>query len=367
MSATQSLTAVVTDIRKMEMRQYAVPEPSRNDAVLKVELCGICGSDYDYYVHGEHWPYRKPPQILGHEVVGTISSIGKEAATSWNVKEGDLVAVEAAITCQRCRYCTTGNAALCANKRSYGMSTDMNEPPYLWGGYSQFMYLHPRVNLHHVPVGVSPHLAVLFTSLANGVKWAQRAPGLSMGDSIVILGPGQQGLAGVLAASVTGADPIVVVGLRKDVKRLAIAKLYGATHALCFEDGPLDEQIRKILGPEMADVVVDASGSVAAQQVAVDLVRRGGKVVLGGRTPNKVVPFVMDKLSSRGITMIGVRAHEPQDVRTALALISARRDILEKGGAVELSLKKADLALRLIGQEVPGEEALHVALNPWSE
>jgi threonine dehydrogenase-like Zn-dependent dehydrogenase len=367
MAATQSQTAVVTDIRKIEMRQFAVPEPGQTDAVLKVELCGICGSDYDYYVHGEHWPYRKPPQILGHEVVGTISAIGSEASNSWSVKEGDLVAVEAAISCQRCRYCTTGNSALCGNKRSYGMSTDMDEPPYLWGGYSQFMYLHPRANLHRVPSGVSPHVAVLFTSLANGVKWAQRAPGLRMGESIVILGPGQQGLAGVLAASTTGADPIVVVGLRKDAKRLAIAKLFGATHTVCFEDGPLDEQIKKILGPDMADVVVDASGSVAAQQVSVDLARRGGKVVLGGRTPNKVIPFVMDKLSSRGITMIGVRAHEPQDVRTALALISARRDVLEKSGGVELSLQKADLALRLIGQEVPGEETLHVALNPWSE
>jgi hypothetical protein len=65
--------------------------------------------------------------------------------------------------------------------------------------------------------------------------------------------------------------------------------------------------------------------------------------------------------------MIGVRAHEPQDVRTALALISTRRDVLERSGGVELSLQKADLALRLIGQEVPGEETLHVALNPWSE
>ena len=367
MSTAQSETAVVTDIRQIEMRRYPVPSPKQNDAVLRVELCGICGSDYDYYVHGEHWPYRKPPQILGHEVVGRIGSIGSEAAKSWNVKEGDLVAVEASIACQRCRYCTTGNSALCGNKRSYGMSTDMNEPPYLWGGYSQFMYLHPRANLHPVPRGLSPHTAVLFTSLANGVKWAERAPDLRMGDSIVVLGPGQQGLAGVLAASVAGANPIIVVGLLKDAKRLEIANLYGATHTVYFEDGPLVEQIKKILGAEMADVVVDASGSVAAQEVAVDLVRRGGKVVLGGRTPNKVIPFVMDKLSARGITMIGVRAHEPQDVRTAFALMSARREVLEKSGGVEVPLKDADLALRLIGQEVPGKETLHVALNPWSQ
>jgi len=137
MAATQSLTAVVTDIRKIEMRQFAVSEPAQNDAVLKVKLCGICGSDYDYYVHGEHWPYRKPPQILGHEVVGTIRAIGGEASNSWTLKEGDLVAVEAAISCQRCS-------------------------------------------------GVSPHVA---------------------------------------------------------------------THTVCFEDGPLDKQIKKILGPDMADVV----------------------------------------------------------------------------------------------------------------
>ena len=367
MTSTQSLTAVMTDIRSIEMRHFPIPEASRNDAVLRVELCGICGSDYDYYVHGEHWPYRKPPQILGHEVIGRISALGADAASSWKVKEGDLVAVEAAITCQRCRYCVTGNSALCANKRSYGMSTSMDEPPYLWGGYSQYMYIHPRANLHVVPAGVSPHVAVLFTSLANGVKWAQRAPGLRMGDSIVVLGPGQQGLAGVLAASTTGANPIIVVGLKKDAKRLAIAKSFGASHALCFEDGPLDEQVKAILGSEMADVVVEASGSVAAQHASVDLVRRGGRVVLGGRTPNKVVPFVLDKLSSRGITLIGVRAHEPQDVRTALALIAARHDVLEQSGGLEVSLQKADLALRLIGQEVPGQETLHVALNPWTD
>jgi hypothetical protein len=74
----------------------------------------------------------------------------------------------------------------------------------------------------------------------------------------------------------------------------------------------------------------------------------------------------MDKLSARGITMIGVRAHEPQDVRTAFALMSARREVLEKSGAVEVPLKDADVALRLIGQEIPGKETLHVALNPWS-
>jgi threonine dehydrogenase-like Zn-dependent dehydrogenase len=363
--AEQSLTAVVTDKRKIEMRYFNVPEPSGADGILRVELCGICGSDYHYYTEGHHWPYQLPPQVLGHEVVGRIDSISQEAAAHWKVKEGDLVIVESAITCHRCRYCVTGNSSLCSQKRSYGMSASMNEPPFLWGGYSQYMYLHPDAILHVVPPGVSEHEAVLFSPLANGVKWAQRVPSLSLGDSIVILGPGQQGLGCVLASSLAGANPIIVAGLQHDAKRLEVAKTLGATHTIFSDRGSLLEQVKQILGPDLADVVIDVTGSTAAQEVAVDLVRRGGTVVLGGRTPNKTVSFVMDKLTSRGIKMVGVRAHESEDVRKALAVISARRDQLSNLLTHEVSLKQADLALRLIGQEVPGEEAIHVAINPW--
>jgi len=363
--AEQSLTAVVTGKRKIEMRYFPVPKPSADDAILKVELCGICGSDYHYYIEGHHWPYQPPPQILGHEVVGRINDISRAAADHWNVQEGDLVIVESAVTCHRCRYCTTGNASLCSTKRSYGMSASMNEPPYLWGGYSQYMYLHPDAILHLVPPEVTAHQAVLFSGLANGVKWAQRMPQLSLGDSIVILGPGQQGLGCVLASSMTGANPIIVAGLERDAKRLEVAKKLGATHTIFSDKAPLEEQVRQITGPELADVVVDVTGSIAGQQVSVDLVRRGGTVVLAGRTPKMTIPFVMDKLASRGIKMIGVRAHESEDVRKAVAVISSRRHQLDNLLTHEVSLKEADLALRLIGQEVPGEEAIHVAINPW--
>ncbi len=130
MSAFESYAAVVTDKRQIEMRSFPVPQVSPADAILKVELCGICGSDYHYYTEGEHWPYQLPPQILGHEVVGRIEKIGHEAARKWRVKEGDLVIVESAITCGRCRYCQTGNSSLCSTKQSYGMSASMKNPPH---------------------------------------------------------------------------------------------------------------------------------------------------------------------------------------------------------------------------------------------
>ena len=361
----KSLAAVVTDKRRMEMREFAVPSPSSDDAVLKVEACGICGSDYHYYKELNHWPYLSPPHIMGHEVVGRIAAIGNDASQHWKLKEGDLVAVEAPVTCQRCRYCVTGNATLCANKRSYGISASMADPPHLWGGYAQYMYLHPHTHLHPVPKGVSPQAAVLYTCISNGVKWAQRVPSLSLGDAIVILGPGQQGLGCVLSAAMAGASPIIVAGLEVDANRLAVAKELGATHLIYSERAALVEQVKDILGPEMADVVIDVTGSIAAQQATVDLVRRGGTIVLAGRTPNQTVQFVMDKVASRGITMIGVRGHESDDIRRALAILAARPDAAAKLTTHELPLKDADYALKLIGQEVPGENAIHVSLNPW--
>ena len=137
----KSLAAVITDKCRMELREFAVPTPKLDDAVLKVEACGICGSDYHYYKELDHWPYLNPPHIMGHEVVGRIAAIGADASRQWKLKEGDLVAIEAPVTCQHCRYCLTGNATLCAEKRSYGISASMADPPHLWGGYAQYMYL----------------------------------------------------------------------------------------------------------------------------------------------------------------------------------------------------------------------------------
>ena len=178
----------------MEMREFAVPIPKADDAVLKVEACGICGSDYHYYKDLDHWPYLNPPHIMGHEVVGRIAAIGGRTSKSLEAERRAIAsrsrrrspASAAAIV-------VTGNATLCGDKRSYGISASMADPPHLWGGYAQYMYLHPNTILHPVPAGVSPTAAVLYTCISNGLKWAQRVPALSPGDSVVILGPGQQG------------------------------------------------------------------------------------------------------------------------------------------------------------------------------
>ena len=84
----KSLAAVIVDKRRMEMREFAVPDPGADDAVLKVEACGICGSDYHYYKELDHWPYLKPPHIMGHEVVGPHRAIGRDASAAVETQRG---------------------------------------------------------------------------------------------------------------------------------------------------------------------------------------------------------------------------------------------------------------------------------------
>jgi threonine dehydrogenase-like Zn-dependent dehydrogenase len=347
---------------RMELREYPIPEPTGESAVLRVECVGVCGSDYSWYTSEAKRTF-KLPAILGHEVVGRIAAIGSEAEKRWRVREGDLVAVEPQIVCSQCRYCQTGRSTLCLNRRVYGVDAGrVEEPPHLWGGLAQYMYLDPNTTLHRVPDGLSPEDAVLLTPVGNGVAWTVKAGGVGVGTSVVVLGPGQAGLACVLAASAAGARPIVAVGLERDKHRLETARLLGATDVVSSDGDGIVDAIRGIVGPDLADVVVDATGSPTAQLTALDIVCRGGVIVLGGIT-GKPLEILPDKVVRGEVTLRGVRSHGPDEGRQALALL-ARHSEARHIRTHHLPLSEADRAIRLTGQEFEGEDATHVSIGP---
>ncbi|MCH7512036.1 MAG: alcohol dehydrogenase catalytic domain-containing protein, partial [Chloroflexi bacterium] len=231
-----SRAIVQTGPRSLELRELPLPSSiGPEEGLLRVEACGICGSDYEQYQG--LMPNLPFPLIPGHEPVGTIAEIGEVAAQRWGVRAGDRVAVEALLPCGFCRQCRGGEYRLCSGRKGlsgYGY-LGIETPPGLWGGYAEYLYLDPHTVLHPISRDVSPELATLFNPLGAGIRWAQQVPGTKLGDTIVILGPGQRGLCSVIAAREAGASCIIVSGLSVDERKLALAREFGAHHTIDVE------------------------------------------------------------------------------------------------------------------------------------
>jgi alcohol dehydrogenase len=196
----RSANALVLEApRRLESRSFPVPDVCDDDAILRVEACGLCGTDHEQYTGVLPAAFAFIP---GHESVGVIEAIGPAASARWEVDAGDRVAVEVFLSCRSCDQCHSGNYNRCVShglRDMYGfISTE--KPPSLWGGYSTHQYLAPDSIVHKVPDGVDPVLATLFNPLGAGIRWGVTVPETGEGDVVCVLGPGIRGLSAVVAA-----------------------------------------------------------------------------------------------------------------------------------------------------------------------
>ena len=228
------------------------------------------------------------------------------------------------------------------------------------------MYLHPDVQLHRVPDGVDAESAALFVPIANGIRWGATVPGTGPGDTVVIFGPGQQGLGCVIGAHRAGAARIVIIGLASDQHRLDIARELGATDTLVVGiDDPV-ETVMAITGGVGADIIVDASAGATEPLVqAIAMARSEGTVILGGLKNGAAIPgFVSDQVVLRQLRLQGVGGHDHASVEAALEVIAAGAYPLDRLRTHTFPLSEAEHAIRVVGREVPGEDPVHVTLIP---
>jgi threonine dehydrogenase-like Zn-dependent dehydrogenase len=367
--AEMVLAAVRTGPGKTELLEYPMPEIPSDGALMKMEVAGICGTDVKLYKH----PPNSKRTIMGHENIGVIAKAGREFVQRKGFKEGDLVFVEHYVMCGKCEWCHQGQYRHCENTNwrtnpdaiRYGYTSD-EKPPHLWGGFAQYVFLPWNAVLHRVPKGITPEMAGLVTPMANGVEWSLFDGGVGYNSTVLIQGPGQQGLSQTVISKQAGSSLIIVTGTSKDGARLDVAKELGADFVIDVQKEDPLQRIMEITAGKGVDVALDCTAGAGSIPILLGieaLKRKGGVIVAQGELkefPN----FPLEKFTVKFITMKSARGHSFKACELALEQIDSRRFPLEKITTHRFGLKDVDAAIRSVGGEgIP--DVIHASLMPW--
>jgi (R,R)-butanediol dehydrogenase / meso-butanediol dehydrogenase / diacetyl reductase len=263
----------------VRLDDIAEPLPAPGELLLRVTWCGICGTDMEEYLYGPSVISTSPhpltgqcaPLALGHEFTGQVVALGSGVDT---FRVGERVAAETTIFCGHCYWCRRREWAFCQRWGTIGFNAD--------GGLAEFVRV-PAFSSARVPDSVGDEQAALTEPLAVAVRAIHKGR-VRLGDTVCVVGAGTIGLLVVQVARAAGARRVVVVD--REPSRLVLATRLGADTALAADTPSLHDAVRDAtfgIGP---DVVVECAGTAATGPLAVQLARKGGRVVLVGVCPH---------------------------------------------------------------------------------
>ncbi len=364
---TKNTAAVKVARQKTEIRQLLVPQIPLDAGLLKVEAVGVCGSDVHTYLE----PMPAEPFIMGHENVGTIAKIGSVAAQGWGLKEGDRVLAEGYRVCGHCESCLSGYFGFCPQEGGQDHSPEESPDslirfqPSRQGGFSQYLYLHPGTRLHKLPNNIPNEQATLGIPFGNGWQWAYFDGGAGPGKTVLVQGPGQQGLGCILASKEAGADCIIVSGLTRDSRRFEVARSLGADHVIDVEREDLVEKVNEYTGGRGVDLAIDvATGGPSTVLPAIAVLRNQGTLIVVPRG-EAINFFPLDVIQRKCLTLKGIRGHSYRSVEMALRVIASEKYPLNEMSSHRFGLNEVDQAIRAVAGE-GGEDVVHVTVAPWS-
>ena len=298
MAAQGVLAATLVKPGHYEIREYPLPEPASGCVVVKMEMSGICGTDkHTFQGYTTQYGGRKLefPIIQGHENVGTIAAIGGDGKYAdfegIRLRVGDRVVVGANVSCGQCYYCRHDFPYYCCeNTADYGNNLSAQDPPHLFGGWSQYLYVVPGSFLLKVPDELPSEVAVLTEIFAVSVG-LDRAKQMSsfpseaflFDDTVVVIGVGPLGMCFLMKARMLGAGTIIAVDLSD--YRLNFAKRLGADHIVNAGKISKDDRlkmVREMSNGRGADVVIECAGVPQAVPEALEMLRVGGLLVEAG-------------------------------------------------------------------------------------
>jgi len=360
-------TALVLEApRQLVPREFALPLVGEDDGLLRVEACGLCGTDHEQYTGDLPAGFAFIP---GHEAVGIIDRVGDRAAERWGVQVGDRVAVEVFQSCRACDECLAGRYRRCVHHGlgdMYGF-VDVAKPPGLWGGYARYQYLGPDAMLLPLPSELDPVVATLFNPLGAGIRWTTTVGGANRGDVVAVLGPGIRGLSACVAAKEAGAAFVAITGVGpRDTDRLELAAQFGADLTIDVSADNPAKVLRAATGGQLADVVVDVTAKApTALAQGVSMTRPGGTLVLAGTRGSQDTPgFWPDHIVYKELHVVGALGVDVTAYRAAIDVLVSRRWPFDDLPRRCVGFDDAEALLQTMAGEIEDEAPVHAVISP---
>jgi threonine dehydrogenase-like Zn-dependent dehydrogenase len=355
-----------------EMREFDRPNIDDESALLRIEVAGICGTDVKLYSQPPRTAATQGPVIMGHENVGVIVEAGEKFKKRQGLEEGDRVFVEHYVACFSCEWCRIGEYRHCEatdwrtnpDARRFGY-TSADFPGTLWGGFSEYMYLPWNAVLHKIPDTITAEEAGLVMPLSNGIEWALLTAGVGYNDTVLIQGPGQQGLAQLVAAKTAGAAQVIVSGTTRDKARFELAMELGADEVIDVLTEDPREKIMDLTNGRGLDYVLDCTSRAGTAPVllGVDVLkRREGTLLIQGELA-AFPDFPVKQVTEKAITIKSARGHSFNACELAVAQLASHRYPLEKLATHRYGIDQVDHAIRVLAGETD-EDAIHVSMMP---
>ncbi|MDO4812335.1 MAG: L-threonine 3-dehydrogenase [Eubacteriales bacterium] len=274
----------------LELRQVPIPVPGPGEVLIKVHKTAICGTDVHIYDWNE-WSTQhvKPPMVIGHEYVGEIAELG---AGVTGLYIGQRVSGEGHITCGHCRNCHTGNIQWCKNTSSVGVDRD--------GAFAEYVCI-PASNVIIIDPNLDEDIVAMFDAVGNATHTALMFN--LVGEDVLITGAGPVGILAIAIAKYAGARRVIVTDLND--YRLELARKMGADAAINTGRENLQDAMRAQGLVEGFDVGFEMSGSGAALNQMISVMRNGGKISLLG-LGNANISLNMNDVIGKGLTLQGI-------------------------------------------------------------
>ncbi|GGZ14866.1 alcohol dehydrogenase [Novosphingobium colocasiae] len=304
--------------------------PDAHGAVVKATVCSICGTD----LHPYHTDMGFNNYCIGHEAVGEVVEVGAEVRS---FAKGDRVLIPASIGCGRCKPCLSGHVYLCdsyPNGRAYGQGD-----PTIPGCQAEAIAVTMADNnLFLLPEGMSDDLGIMLTDNIATAWYCARRGRIEPGNTVAVIGLGSVGLQAVMAALAMGAERVFGLDLLEDRRKDACA--IGAT------DVGGEDVVARVLDAtdgNGVDVVLDASGGRVTTALAIDLVKRGGRISQIGVSEQFEIPFpILGALFKNVEFHTGVCSVQAEVPHLMAALASGKLDAGQVGGIITHRMNLSD-------------------------